>query len=261
MSLAVQEASVSLSGREVVHAVTLALEPGQVTGLLGPNGAGKSTLMRAMAGQLAHSGSISLDGKPVTLMREATRARHIAWLPQTREISWALSVENLVALGRLPWHGWRRTRSANDRELCNAAMQLMDVTALASRPADELSGGELARVLMARAVAQDTAVLLADEPAAGLDPAHQISMMAALRQLAGKGRSVLVSLHDLSLAARWCDRLVLMKDGEVAAAGVPAQVLTQDMLAQVYGINAEIGHDACGMWLAPLGLNQGEEAR
>ena len=104
-------------------------------------------------------------------------------------------------------------------------------------------------------------MLLADEPGAGLDPAHQMSMMAALRQLAGKGRSVLVSLHDLSLAARWCDRLVLMKDGQVAAEGTPSQVMTQDMLARVYGINAEIGHDACGMWLAPLGLTQGDETR
>ena len=261
MNLAARDVSVSLGGRDVVRNVTLDLKPGRVTGLLGPNGAGKSTLMRAMAGQLAHAGSITLDGQPVAQMQDAARARHIAWLPQTREVSWALSVEHLVALGRLPWHGWRRTRSAADRQLCDSAMQLMDVATLANRPADQLSGGELARALMARAVAQDTPVLLADEPAAGLDPAHQISMMAALRQLAGKGRSVLVSLHDLSLAARWCDQLVLMKNGQVAAEGTPAEVMTLPVLASVYGINAEIGHDTCGMWLAPLGLTQGDEAR
>ena len=261
MGLVAENVSVSLGRTPVVRGVSMSLEPGTVTGLLGPNGAGKSTLMRAMAGQLVHDGAITLDGEAVAAMNEARRARHIAWLPQAREVSWPLSVENLVALGRLPWHGWRRTRSAADRDLCGKAMQLMDVSGLANRSADELSGGELARVLLARAVAQDTPVLLADEPGAGLDPAHQISMMAALRQLAGRGRTVLVSLHDLSLAARWCDRLVLMKDGRVAAEGIPAQVMTETMLRDVYGINAEIGHDACGMWLAPLGLTQGDETR
>jgi len=196
MSLSAQDVSVRLGERDVVHAVSLTLKPGQVTGLLGPNGAGKSTLMRALAGQLAHSGSIMLDGEPVAQMQDVARARRIAWLPQSRELSWPLSVENLVALGRLPWHGWRRTHSAADGELCRNAMQLMEVDALAHRPADQLSGGELARVLMARAVAQDTPILLADEPAAGLDPAHQISMMAAMRQLAGRSRTILVSLHD-----------------------------------------------------------------
>jgi iron complex transport system ATP-binding protein len=137
-------------------------------------------------------------------------------------------------------------------------MELLDVTGLADRPATDLSGGEQARVLMARAVAQDTPVLLADEPASGLDPAHQISMMAALRQLAGQGRTVLVSLHDLSLAARWCDRLVLMKHGLIAADGPPDEVMTNTTLRDVYGISARIGHDACGLWLAPLGLTGGE---
>jgi iron complex transport system ATP-binding protein len=186
MSLVAERVSITLGSAQVVRDVSLSLEPGMVTGLLGPNGAGKSTLMRAMAGQLPFEGSVHLDGQALTSMDEATRARHIAWLPQTRQVSWALSVENLIALGRLPWHGWRRTRSARDREICQAAMQMMDVEALAARPVTELSGGEQARVLLAGAVAQDTPVLLADEPAAGLDPAHQISMMSTLRQLAGR---------------------------------------------------------------------------
>jgi iron complex transport system ATP-binding protein len=189
-------------------------------------------------------------------MDEATRARHIAWLPQTRQVSWALSVENLIALGRLPWHGWRRTRSARDRDICQAAMQMMDVEALAARPVTELSGGEQARVLLAGAVAQDTPVLLADEPAAGLDPAHQMSMMSSAAPARRKGRTVLVSLHDLSLAARWCDRIVVMKEATVAATGSPDEVMTQAMLRDVYGINAEIGHDQCGLWLAPTGLTR-----
>ena len=172
-------------------------------------------------------------------------------------MSWPISVQAVVELGRLPWHGWRRAMSQADREKCVAAMQLLDVTDLAGRPATELSGGEQARVLMARAMAQDTPVLLADEPVSGLDPAHQISMMAALRHLAGQGRTVFVSLHDLSLAARWCDRLVLMKDGMIAADGTPDKVMTDTTLRDVYGISARIGRDDCGLWLAPLGLTEG----
>jgi iron complex transport system ATP-binding protein len=260
MHLAATSASVTLGGRTVVRDVSLALRPGKVTGLLGPNGAGKSSLMRALAGHLDHAGTITLDSTPVRDMPDAQRARYIAWLPQQREASWALSVASLVALGRLPWHGWRRTRSAADQQICHGAMQMMQVASLADRPVTELSGGELARVLLARAIAQDTPVLLADEPAAGLDPAHQISMMTIMRQLAGEGRTVLVSMHDLSLAARWCDDLILMRDGEVAASGSPDKVMTARILRDVYGINAEIGHDDCGLWLAPLGLTQGDEA-
>ena len=247
MPLLASNVAVMLGGRAVVRDVSLRLQPGKVTGLLGPNGAGKSTLMRALAGQLDHAGTITLDGNPVRSMADAERARHIAWLPQAREASWALSVASLVALGRLPWHGWRRSRGAADQQVCDNAMQLMQVSGLAARPVTELSGGELARVLLARAIAQDTPVLLADEPAAGLDPAHQMSMMAVLRQLSGHGRSILVSLHDLSLAARWCDELVLMRDGGVAASGTPGDVMTAGILRDVYGINAEIGHDECGL--------------
>jgi iron complex transport system ATP-binding protein len=133
-------------------------------------------------------------------------------------------------------------------------MAMMDVTDLAGRPATELSGGEQARVLAARAIAQDTPVLLADEPASGLDPAHQMTMMAGLRKLADKGRSLLVSLHDLTLAARWCDRILLMKEGRLAAEGTPADVLTPERLGEVFGIVAHIDHDAGGMILAPVAL-------
>ncbi len=258
MHVKASNVSVSLSGRQVLHRVDLDLEPGQVTGLLGPNGAGKSTLMRALTGQLACQGEIETGGKAIAVMSEAERATIVAWLPQQRVLSWPISVQSVVELGRLPWHGWRRTMSRADQEKCAEAMRLLDVSGIAERPATELSGGEQARVLMARAVAQDTPVLVADEPASGLDPAHQISMMAVLRKLAGQGRTVFVSLHDLSLAARWCDRLVLMKDGVVAADGPPAKVMTEAVLRQVYGITARIGRDDCGVWLAPLGLTQCE---
>jgi len=257
MQLTARNVSVSLSGRQVLKNIDLGLEAGEVTGLLGPNGAGKSTLMRALAGQLAYQGHVEIDGQAIAGMSDMDRAKITTWLPQQRVLSWPISVQAVVELGRLPWHGWRRAMSQLDRDKCATAMDLLDVTGLAGRPATELSGGEQARVLMARAVAQDTPVLVADEPASGLDPAHQISMMAALRRLAGQGRTVFVSLHDLSLAARWCDRLVLMKDGMIAADGPPGKVITDTTLRDVYGISAQIGQDECGLWLAPLGLTEG----
>ncbi len=133
-------------------------------------------------------------------------------------------------------------------------MALMDIAGLAERPATELSGGEQARVLAARAVAQDTPVLLADEPVSGLDPAHQIAMMAALRRLATRGRAILVSLHDLTLAARWCDAIVMLREGAVAVAGTPDEVMTAEWLARVYGVTARIERDEGGLILAPTGL-------
>ena len=136
-------------------------------------------------------------------------------------------------------------------------MRLLDVDGLAERPATQLSGGEQARVLAARAVAQDTPFLIADEPASGLDPAHQISMMLAFRAVAAKGRCVLVSLHDLTLAARWCDRVVVLDGGRVAADGEPGTVLDADLLRSVYGVTAHVAYEAGKLVLAPLALSDG----
>lgn len=258
MRLLAKEISVTLTGRKVLHEASLSLVAGEVVGLLGPNGAGKSTLMRAIADQTACDGEINIDGRDLKLMPVGERARLIAHLPQARIISWPLSVENVVGLGRMPWHGFAEGFAARDRALCAQAMELMDITHLAARPATELSGGEQARVLAARAVAQDTPVLLADEPASGLDPAHQIMMMAALRKLAARDRAVLVSMHDLTLAARWCDRIVMLKDGHIAAEGKPAEVMTEQWLREVFGISAYIARDAGGLILAPTALAGGE---
>jgi iron complex transport system ATP-binding protein len=253
--------SVDLSGRRVLTGIALKLAPGTITGVLGPNGAGKSTLMRALAGQIAGTGSIAVDGRDLAQLSFAERARLIAHLPQARIISWPLTVRDLVGLGRMPWQGASRAFSDRDRALCAEAMETMDVAGLADRPATELSGGEQARVLAARAIAQDTPVLLADEPASGLDPAHQMTMMAGLRKLAAKGRTLLVSLHDLTLAARWCDRILLLKEGRLAAEGPPADVLTPERLIDVFGVVAHIDHDEGGMILAPVALAGGTANR
>jgi iron complex transport system ATP-binding protein len=159
-------------------------------------------------------------------------------------------VETLVGLGRLP----HRAAPAADRAAVDAALAAMDLCPFRARPATELSGGERARALIARALAQEAPLLLADEPTAGLDPAHQIALMARFRRLAREGRGVVTALHDLALAARWCDRLLLLQAGRLVADGPPEAVLTPERLASVYGVTAHLGRDADGPVVVPTGL-------
>lgn len=216
----------------VVDAVTLRIAPGECVGLIGPNGAGKTTLLRAALGLERFTGTSSLAALPA-----AARARAAAFLPQARQIVWPVAVETLVALGRIP-HLTRGARPAPaDRAAIDSALNRMDLAAFRARPATELSGGEQARVLIARALAQETPLLLADEPIAGLDPAHQIAAMETFAALAAEGRGVVVALHDLGLAARYCTRLVLLHGGRVVADGPPRAVLTPDLMAQVFGVS------------------------
>ena len=254
MDLVAKSLCVSLSGRKVLDAVDIHLAPGEVVGLIGPNGAGKSTLIRALAGQLPGTGTIDFGGRSVASLPRGEAARLIAYLPQQRIIGWPLSVADVVGLGRLPWLGFGRKPAPADVSICHEAMALTDVAHLAARRATELSGGEQARVLAARAIAQDTPVLLADEPVSGLDPAHQMAMMMAFRQLAGRGRAILVSLHDLTRATRWGDRIVVLAEGSVAAAGPPGEIVDAALLSSVFGITAHIDRDACGLVVAPVGL-------
>ncbi|WP_173932052.1 ABC transporter ATP-binding protein [Chelativorans sp. Marseille-P2723] len=275
MRLEVGQLDVSLSGRQVLRGAGFSLSAGEVVGLLGPNGAGKSTLMRALAGlvtpsagsmrfggedlaALASAGSMRFGGEDLAALDPARRARILAYLPQTRTIGWRLSVRDVVSLGRLPWRRFGARPTHEDAKAVEAALKLMDIAALANRPATELSGGEQARVLAARAVAQATPLLVFDEPASGLDPAHQIMMMEALRRLGTEGRAVFVSLHDLTLAARWCDRVVMLKEGRLVAEGAPHAILTAECLSSVYGVKAHIAKAAGGMILVPTGLTRGD---
>ncbi|MCV0394799.1 MAG: ABC transporter ATP-binding protein [Rhizobiaceae bacterium] len=251
--------SVTLGPRPVLAGIDFAMARGEVVGLLGPNGAGKSTLIRALAGQVAFDGSIAIEGRDQHDLTADARSRIVAHLPQGRMIAWPLAVETVVGLGRLPWRGFAGRGDADGARACREAMELADVTHLAGRPATALSGGEQARVLAARAIAQATPVLLADEPVAGLDPAHQMSLMLAFRRIAARGRAVLVSLHDLTLAARWCDRVVVLHDGRIAADGAPASVLTADLLERVFDILVRLDHDECGPILTPIGLSADRE--
>ena len=234
MSLLSLENLGALRGRRVaLEGVTATIEAGECVGLIGPNGAGKTTLLRAALGLLPASGHSSLAA-----MTGAARARAAAWMPQARDIAWPVSVETLIALGRLPWlPRGARLREA-DRTAIGAAIARMGLEDYRKRIATRLSGGEQARVLIARALAQDTPLLIADEPIAGLDPASQIATMQVFAGLAREGRSALVSLHDLGLAARHCTRLLMLESGRLVSDGPPAEVLTADNVRRVFAISA-----------------------
>ncbi|MEM9319480.1 MAG: ABC transporter ATP-binding protein [Pseudomonadota bacterium] len=244
--LSLSDLSVSRGRREVVRKVSFNAEAGEFIGLLGPNGAGKTSLFRAVLGLLPHRGQSSLSS-----MAARDRALHAAWAPQAREIAWPIAVETLVMLGRLPHLAAGAHPSVRDHEAVADALARMELEALAKRPATGLSGGEQARALLARVLAQDTPLILADEPIAGLDPAHQISTMVAFRDLAAEGRTLIVSLHDLGLAARYCTRMIVLSDGELAADGTPDQVLTSDILARVFGIRAYVAETEHGLVVQP----------
>jgi iron complex transport system ATP-binding protein len=228
-----------LARRVVLEGVDIAVPAGCLLGVLGPNGAGKSTLLTVLAGLLVpRSGGVTLAGHPLATMPLRERARRIAYLPQSRIVHWPLSVREVVALGRLA-HSRRTGRlGPEDRRAVELAMAETGLEALHDRPVDRLSGGELARVLLARALAQGGDVLIADEPTSGLDPAYQLDVMARLAAIATAGKAVVVALHDLSLAARFCHSVVLLSGGRSVAAGRPAEVLDAARLAEVFGIRA-----------------------
>jgi iron complex transport system ATP-binding protein len=228
-----------LKGRPVLRGLDFSARPGRLTAIIGRNGAGKTTLIRTLAGLVVpDAGTVRLDGTPLGAWERRRLARVLAYLPQEREVAWALTARAVVALGRLPYQPFGAGESVADRAAIDAALVAVDAAHLADRPLPELSGGERARVLIARALAQEPRLLLADEPAAGLDPAHQLTLFRHLAALAEEGRTVVVALHDLSLAARFCHSVVLVHEGRTLASGPPRDVLSAQHLAAAYGISA-----------------------
>jgi iron complex transport system ATP-binding protein len=226
---------VTRGGRRVLDGVSLALEGGALTALAGPNGAGKTTLLSVLAGLVApDKGSVSVDGVPLASLHRLERARRIAWLEQGARAAWGLTVREIAALGRLP-HG------DAGADAVAAALAACGLEALAGRRVDTLSGGETRRAMLARVLATGAEALLLDEPAADLDPAQGFALMRLLRREAERGRAVAVVLHDLSLAARFADRIVLLAEGRIVADGAPATVMTPAHAGRVFGVR--IGTD------------------
>lgn len=247
VTLSTEQLDVRLGRHLAVRGVNLTMAPGQLIGVIGPNGAGKSTLVRALLGLVKPAaGRALLDGAPVERLSRQAVARSIAYLPQGQTLHWPLAVERLVALGRLPHLGPLSRLTADDEAAIEDAMVRADVTGFKGRIATELSGGERARVLLARALAVGAPALIADEPLAALDPGHQIDVMELLHGEARAGGLVIAVLHDLTMAARYCDRLVLIDRGTLVADGTLAEVLTPANLKAVYGIDARV--ELTGDW-------------
>jgi iron complex transport system ATP-binding protein len=250
--LEVSDLSVALGGRDVINALSCSLQAGTVVGLIGPNGSGKSTFLKAILSLLPYRGSIRFSGQDLAGMAAKARAKCIAYLPQDGEVIWPIAVDDVVMLGRAPYRSGLAPPSAADSAAVEAALIAMDLVAVRKRSARMLSGGERSRVLMARALAQHTPLLLADEPTTGLDPAHQIGLMETFRNMAREGKTVLASLHDLALAAQWCDRLLLLHEGRIVSAGAAQEVLTPSALKQVYGVEAFFGESPAGRIVVPI---------
>jgi len=239
MRLSACDITVRAGATPLLRGVSIDAAPGELLGLIGPNGAGKSTLMRVLAGvRAADQGQVLYDARTAAQIGRRALAQRLAYLPQGGGSAWPLNVEALVALGRVPHRGAFGAADEAGPAAIARALDATDLSALRTRTVTTLSGGELARALLARTLAVDGDALLADEPVAALDPCHQLEVMGILRQRADAGGTVIVVLHDLALAARFCDRLVLLHGGSVAAQGRPDDVLTDERLAQVYRVRA-----------------------
>jgi iron complex transport system ATP-binding protein len=246
--------SVRLGRTQALDGVSCRLQLPGLVALVGPNGAGKSTLLRAIAGLVPPDrGRITIDGRALDHFTPAERATTLAYLPQDRLIAWPLSVRAVVGLGRAARRDVRAGETAADRVAVKAAMDALDVGHFADRSALDLSGGERARVLIARALAQDPRLLLADEPAAGLDPGHQWALFEHLSALSDRGMRVVVAVHELSLAARFAAEVVLLDRGRIVAAGATETVLTPALLARVYGVSSVTLDVPGGRMIIPTG--------
>ena len=249
--LEAERISVELGQRAVVNQVSLRVAAGQLLALIGPNGAGKTTLLAALAGLRRFRGEVRLQGRSLATWGRRERARALAYLPQGHIAHWPLTVRRLVELGRLPHLAPWRVPAAADRLAVEAAMQRTDVAELAERAFDTLSGGEQARTMLARVLAVEAPLVLADEPVAALDPYHQLRVMELLRDYADSGAAVVVVLHDLTLAARFCDALLLLHEGALLAQGPADTVLSSAHLAEAYRVVALRGEHENQRYVLP----------
>lgn len=233
--------SYSAQESALVSDASFTLESGTLTALIGPNGAGKSTLLRLALGLLEpDGGTAEIAGRDIAGLSPIERARQLAYLPQARELAWPQPVRDIVALGRFAYGEVPSRLSSEDTSAIGGAIAACDLKGFEDRAADTLSGGELSRVHLARALAAQTPVLIADEPVTALDPRHAHKVLQLFKRAAGEGRAVLSVIHDLSLAARYADRLIWMHEGHIVAEGPPKETITPERLREVFGIDARV---------------------
>jgi len=250
--LSANNVTVARGDKQLLSGVSLEVHSGELVGLIGPNGAGKSTLLSVMAGLIPSDGGIvKLLERDLSTYTSRERAREIGWMEQLASAHWPVTVEHLVTLGRLPYLTRWQKMGARDQAIVEQSLASTDCLSLRGRQVTTLSGGELTRVLLARVLASEPRILLADEPIAALDIGHQLQTMDLLRQFADAEQACVVVLHDLSLAARYCDRLYLLHESKLVASGAVASVLSKDNLRQVYGVEVIAGCDEVP-WIVPV---------
>ena len=246
-ALALQGICLTRGGRLVLDGVKAVFAPGRLTAVIGPNGAGKSSLLAVAAGLLrADAGSVTLGGEPLAAIGRAALARRRAYLPQNPRVEWPISVERVVALGLTPSLPAFGALPARMQAAIDAALAECDLLALHDRPATRLSGGELARTMLARATVGDPELLIVDEPTAGLDPRHAIDAARRLRARADAGRTVAMAIHDLDLAVRFADDVIAIRDGRILAAGPAETVFREEVLASLYDVRVRVRRDGDG---------------
>ncbi|MCG7254705.1 ABC transporter ATP-binding protein [Corynebacterium hadale] len=245
MMLQVRNLKVSYGATVIVDGIDLDVPQGGVTTIIGPNGCGKSTLLRATAGLIAHDGgTVTINGVDTAKLKRREIARQLAVLPQAPVAPEGLTVRDLVSRGRHPHQSWLRQASAEDARAVDAVMELTNIAEFAERPLERLSGGQRQRAWIAMVLAQDTPLVFLDEPTTYLDLSHSVEVLSLVRRLADQeGRTVLMVLHDLNLAARYSDQLIVMQRGEVRAVGAPAEVVTESLLSRVFDLPAVVASD------------------
>jgi len=243
-TIRVEDVSLSLGDVQVLSGVSLDVRPGELVGVVGPNGAGKTTLLRAISGVLApNAGRVLVDGDDVHRLSSDAASRRVAVVPQDTAVSFSFDVREIVAMARHPHRSRFSPASADDRRAVESALERTGVDDLADRSIDEVSGGERQRALLARAVAQETPALLLDEPTASLDVNHQVETLEMVRSLVDDGTAAVAAIHDLDLAARYCDRLAILSGGDFVAVGPPEDVLTESAIAAAFDVRSVVGRD------------------
>ena len=234
----VSNLSVSIGQKDILSNINFSIKSGETVGLIGPNGSGKTTLMRSILGlQKLSKGEVFVGGENIKIISKNKLAKQMAFIPQGGTSEWPLTVENLVALGRLPYTTNLSPPSPTDWEIIQNSIDLCGLKDLSTRRVSSLSGGEWARVCFARAITSEPNLLLADEPIAFLDPKHCFQIITLVKNLAARGKSALVILHDLSITMRFFDRVIILKDGELIAVGSPKEVMSENFIADTFEVD------------------------